>query len=356
MVAAMTSESSPRTTSVVYVGHADSNDLYVLQLDRQHGDLTVVEHVPIPGITQPGISTPMAVSPDRRFLYVGIRGQPQIVASFAIDPGSGTLRYLASGLLADSMAYLVTDRTGRFLLGASYPGHKLTVNPIGPPGMVQPPQQVLLNYPHAHSILVDASNRYVLAPTLGNDCINQFRFDATTGRLTPNTPPTVHVQAQSGPRHLVFHPNGKFVYVLGERDGSISVFDYQPETGQLTEKQTVSALPPDFQGTPAAADLHLTQDGRFLYGSERTSSTLAGFTVDPATGTLSPIGSVPTEQQPRGFNIDPSGRYLLAVGQRSHALSSYRIDADSGQLTKLRTYPMGQNPNWIEIVELPSAV
>jgi 6-phosphogluconolactonase len=154
---------------------------------------------------------------------------------------------------------------------------------------------------------------------------------------------------------LVFHPTSKLVYVLGERAGSITVFDYQPDTEQLREKQTVSALPPDFQGAPLAADLHITPDGRFLYGSERTSSTLAGFTVDPATGTLAPIGSVPTEEQPRGFTIDPSGCYLLAVGQRSHALSSYRIDADSGQLTQLRRYPLGQNPNWVEIVELPSA-
>src|SRR5712692_877340 len=126
----------------VYVGNAESNDIYVLQLERQSGDLTVVETVPIPGITKPGISTPMAVSPDRRFLYAGTRGEPKVAAGFAIDPASGKLKYVASGPLADSMAYLSTDRTGRFLLGASYPGHKITVNPIGPQGTVHPPQQV----------------------------------------------------------------------------------------------------------------------------------------------------------------------------------------------------------------------
>jgi 6-phosphogluconolactonase len=356
MVSGMTRESSPHTSSFVYVGNADSNEISVLQLDPQTGDLTGIEMAPIPGIAQPGISTPIAVSPDRRFLYVGMRGQPQIAVGFAIDPTNGKLTYRASGPLADSMAYLATDRTGHFLLGASYPGHKLTVNPIGPPGTVQPPQQVLSHHLHAHSILADAGNCYVLALTLGNDLVNQFRFEATTGTLLPNTPPSVRVQAKAGPRHFVFHPNGAFVYVLGERDGSIFVFDYDAGTGQLTAKQTVTALPPDFQGQPAAADLHITPDGRFLYGSERTSSTLTGFQVDPGTGTLSPIGSVATEKQPRGFNIDPSGRYLLAVGQLSHALSSYRIDARSGQLIKLKEYPMGKNPNWVEIVELPSAV
>ncbi len=353
MVSGAMMASPARAASFVYVGNAESNEIYVLQLDGQSGGLTLVEKVPIPGITTPGSSTPMAVSPDRRFLYAGTRGEPKIAAGFAIDPASGKLKHIASGPLADSMAYIATDRTGRFLLGASYPGHKITVNPIGPRGTVQPPQQVLPNHPNAHSILADAGNRYVLALTLGNDLVNQFTFDAATGRLAPNTPPSVRVKEKAGPRHLVFHPNGKFVYVIGELDGSVYVFDYDAGTGQLKEKQTVSALPPDFQGKPSAADLHITPDGKFLYGSERTSSTLAGFKVDPANGTLSPIGSVPTEQQPRGFNIASSGRYLFAVGQLSHGLSSYTIDADGGKLTKLKEYPMGKNPNWVEIVDLP---
>ncbi len=345
--------SPARAATFVYVGNAESNEIYVLQLDRQSGDLMVVEKVPIPGVTKLGNSTPMAVSPDRRFLYAGTRGEPKIAAGFAIHPASGKLKHVASGPLADSMAYIATDRTGRFLLGASYPGHKITVNPIGPPGTVQPPQQVLPSHPNAHSILADAGNRYVLALTLGNDLVNQFTFDAATGTLAPNTPPSVYVKEKAGPRHFAFHPNGKLVYVIGELDGSVYVFDYDAGTGQLKEKQTVSALPADFQGKPSAADLHITPDGKFLYGSERASSTLAGFKVDPVDGTLSPIGSVPTEKQPRGFNIDSSGRYLLAVGQLSHGISSYKIDADSGKLTKLKEYPVGKNPNWVEIVDLP---
>src|SRR2546426_4289532 len=178
----------------VYVGNAESNEIYVLELDRQSGALTVVEKVLIPGIEKPGISTPMAVSPDRRFLYVGTRGEPKLGVGFAIDPVSGRLKHVASGPLADSMAYIATDRTGRFLLGASYPGHKITVTPIGSPGTVQPPHQVLTDHPNAHSILADASNRHVLALTLGNDLVNQFKFDAASGMLAPNTPPAVRVK------------------------------------------------------------------------------------------------------------------------------------------------------------------
>src|SRR5499425_2407782 len=132
----------------VYVGNAETNEVYALQLNQQTVDLTVVDKTPIPGIEKPGISTPMAVSPDRRFLYVGTRGEPKIAAGFAIDPATGKLKHVASGPLADSMAYIATDRSGRFLLGASYPGHKLTVNPIGPAGTVQPPRQVLPDYPN----------------------------------------------------------------------------------------------------------------------------------------------------------------------------------------------------------------
>lgn len=345
--------SPAHAATFVYVSHAESNDVHVFRLDRESGDLTLVEKVPIAGIEKAGNSTPMALSPDRRFLYVGMRGEPKVAAGFAIEPGTGKLTHVASGPLSDSMAYIAVDRTGRFLLGASYPGHKVTVNPIGPPGTVQPVRQTLPDHPNAHAIVPDAANRHVLVPTLGNDKVNVFAFDASTGALKPASPPAVQVQAKAGPRHFRFHPGGKLVYVLGELDGAVYVFDYDAGAGRLVEKQRVSALPPDFQGKPAAADIHITPDGRFLYASERTSSTLAAFKIDAATGSLTALGSVPTEKQPRGFGIDPSGRYLLAVGQLSHAMSSYAIDPASGKLTKLREYPMGRNPNWIEFADLP---
>jgi 6-phosphogluconolactonase len=353
LASALLMASPARAATFVYVGNTDSNEIYVLQLDRSNGDLTLVEKVAIPGVTKPANSTPMAVSPDKKFLYAGTRGEPKIAAGFAIDPRSGKLKHVASGPLADSLAYIVTDRTGRYLLGASYPGHKVTVNAINPPGAVQAAHQVLENHPNAHAILADAGNRHVLVPTLGNDQLNQFRFDATTGTLAPHTPPAVRVKEKAGPRHVRFHPNGKLVYLLGELDATVYVFDYDAGTGQLKEKQSISALPPDFQGKPAAADLHITPDGKFAYASERASSTLAAFRIDPTTGTLTSVGSVPTEKQPRGFAIDSSGRYLLAVGQLSHAMSTYRIDQESGTLTKLKEHPMGKNPNWIEIVDLP---
>ena len=353
LVAASMVVPAASAATFVYVGNAESNEVYVLQLDAGSGELSMVDKVTLPGIAKPGPTTPMAVSPDRRFLYVGVRSEPFTVVGFAIDPASGKVRHVANGPLADSMAYITTDRSGRFLLSASYGGNKVTVNPVGPPGTVQPVSQIVATEPNAHAIQADPANRYVLSTSLGGDLVHQFRFDTADGKLTPNAPPSAGVKAKAGPRHFVFHPKGAFVYLLNELDASVDVFAYDAASGQLKGVQTLSALPSGFDGKPWAADIHVTPDGRFVYASERTSSTLAAFKVDPANGTLSPIGHTPTEKQPRGFAIDPTGRYLLAVGQLSHAMSSYRIDAQSGGLTKLKEYPMGKNPNWVEIVTLP---
>jgi 6-phosphogluconolactonase len=341
------------STTFVYVGNAESNDIYVLELAQQTGELTLVDKVAVPGVIKPGGSIPLAVSPDKRFIYAALRGEPLFAAGFAIDPASGKLEHVANGPLADSMAYIVTDRSGRFLLGASYSGHKITVNPIGTPGVVQAAQQVVATEPNAHCIVPDPANRYVLSTSLGADLVYQWRFDAATGSLSPNAPASVRVKDKGGPRHLVFHPSGTLVYLLDELDASVYVFGYDGGSGQLSELQTASALPPGFDDKPWAADIRVTPDGRFVYASERRSSTLSGFRIDVRTGTLSPLESIPTEKQPRSFAIDPAGRYLLAAGEASNRMTSYAIDAETGKLIRLREYPMGRKPNWVEIVALP---
>ncbi len=284
---------------------------------------------------------------------MGLRNEPYSAVTFAIDAKTGKLTLVGPGPLADSMAYIATDRTGKFLLSASYGGNKVTVNPIGPNGVVQPAQQTIATEPNAHCIITDPTNRYVLHTSLGGDLVYQEKFDAKTGKLTPNDPPSVSVKAKAGARHLAFSPNGRFVYLVNELDASIYVFPWDGKTGTLKkETQVTTALPEGFSGKPWAADIHLTPDGKYLYASERTTSTLAAFSVDPRTGALTSIDSYPTEKQPRGFNIDPTGRYLLSLGQLSNSMTSYSIDKATGKLTKLKEYPMGKNPNWVEIVNL----
>ena len=345
-------------TTLVYVSNADSGDISVLRMDARSGELAPLQTVPVGGSCGP-----LAISPDRRFLYAARRSAPFAAVAFVIDATHGGLSPLGEAALPASMAYIATDRSGRHLFGASYHEHKISVSAIGANGVPQPVHQIVTTEPHAHAVLADPSNCFVLATSLGGDILMQLRFDAASGRLTPNAPPAVQVRKGAGPRHLVFHPSARFVYLLNELDASIDVFAFDAERGTLTPLQTTHFMPSAMPGTtpepmpvpgaPWAADIHLTPDGRFLYSSERRSSTLAMFRVDTTTGLLSLIGHVATEAQPRGFNIDPRGRFLLAVGQLSHRLATYAIAADTGALTRQTDCAVGQNPHWVEIVDLP---
>jgi 6-phosphogluconolactonase len=345
-------ENTPDT--VVYVSNAASKEIYVLAMNRDSGDLALIAKVPVPGTDKPSpASMPMAVTPDHRFLYAALRSDNFPVSSFAIDRATGHLTHIATTPLQDSMAYIVTDRTGRHLLAASYPGNKLTINPIDEKGVIlEKTTQVIPNRPKSHCILVDATNKYCYATSLGSDIIMEWKFDPSSGTLSPNGPGEVHTKAGAGPRHMALHPNRRFLYLITETTDTIGAYAIDPTSGTLTEVQFVDALPAEFKEQPAAADLHVTPDGRFLYGSERKTSTLTGYRIDPEKGTLSPIGHFPTEKTPRGFNIDPRGRFVLSVGLDSNAMTVYRIDPQSGALTSLKQYPTGQQPNWIEIVDL----
>lgn len=333
----------------VYVSNADSQDLSVLELDRSAGTLKPVETVPLAGMAMP-----MAVSPDKRVLYVALRSQPFRVVSLAIDPASGKLRKLGEAPLADSMANIDTDATGRWLFAASYPGHKITVNSIGKDGAVGAVQQLIPTAPNAHAIHADAANRHVFATSLGGDNLSAWRFDAETGRLTAHEPALTSVAPEkSGPRHFVWDSAQRHMYVLNELDAAVHVMAYDAARGSLRSVQRTTALPAGFAGKPWAADLHLSPDGRTLYASERTSSTISSFRVDAATGQLQPLGQVPTEKSPRGFAVDSSGRFLIAAGQESHSLSLHPIDAATGIPGAPTRVPAGKNPNWVEIVDFP---
>ncbi len=340
--------------TVVYVSNAGSKEIHVFAMDRSSGALDPVERVAVPGTAEPSpTSIPMAISPNRRFLYAALRSAPFPVSSFAIDPASGRLAHLGTAALADSMAYIVTDRAGRFLLGASYPGNKLAINPIDGAGrVVEKPTQIIPNRPKAHCVILDASNRFAYCTNLGADVIMQLRFDAQTGTVASNDPATVSTKADAGPRHLAFHPSDRFLYLLNETDATIGTYAADPVAGTLTELQTLPTLPRDFAGKPSAADLHVTPDGHFVYASERCTSALIGFRIDPERGTLSKIGRWPTETTPRAFAIDPRGRFLFAAGLASNALTVYAIDPQSGALAPLHQHRLGKMPSWIEIVDL----
>jgi 6-phosphogluconolactonase len=349
----------------VYVSNAEDGDIgmYTLQAD---------------GSLQPGLKIaaakvvmPMAVTPDKRFLIAAVRSKPYEAYTYAIDKKSGALSLVGKGPLAESYPYITVDRTGRYLLGASYGANQVGVNPIGKDGKVGAPIQVIPTARNAHAIRLDNTNKYAFVPHLGTDQIFQFVLDAKSGKLSANTPPIVQTKQGTGPRHLVVSKDNKFVYLLNELTAQVTALALDPKTGTLKEGDAVSALPPDTKlgpgaprgavGAPGqaprntdndiwASDLHLTPDGKFLYAAERTSSSLGGFKVDAASGKLTYVGSTPTEKQPRGFAIDPSGKYVVVSGEKSDTISSYAIDRDSGALKAVGKYPTGKGANWVEIV------
>jgi 6-phosphogluconolactonase len=315
---------------------------------------------------------PMAVSPDRRFLYAHSRSKPYAFHAYTIDRKTGALKLIASSPAAESFPYISLDRSGRFLFGASYAGAVVSVNAVGKGGRVaEKPIQVIPVGRNAHSIRVEATNKYVYTPTLGSDEIFQFRFDAKTGRLASNTPSIVLMKAGTGPRHFITSKNNRFVYLLSELVGTVTTLSLDAKTGLLSEASIASAVPPDSKLVPGAprggvgapggppprdtsndiwaADLHLTPDGKFLYATERTNSTMAAFGVDGKTGKLSYLSSIPTEKQPRGFAISPDGKHMVVSGEKSDTLTVYAIGAD-GALKEVQRAPTGKGSNWVEIV------
>lgn len=346
------------TTTCLYVANRESREIMVFRLDPQTGDLT-----PLQSMRVNGAIMPMAVSPDHRYLYAALRNAPYSVASFSIDPSSGCLQHLADTPLPDSLPYIATDRSGRYLLGVSNPKSRikprksvLCICPIDAQGIVQAPQQVVPAREKAHAVLATPSNQRVFASSCDGDVLLRWDFDAATGMLTTEGIIAATLAGGAGPRHFVFHPNGRFIYLVNEYDGTLAVFAHDAENGGLDQIQLTHIIPDDRAGRSArGADIHFAANGGLLYVSERYSNTLAAFRVDADSGLLTALGNQVTEQEPRGFNIDPCGRYLFAAGRASNSLTVYAIDNPSAKLTALRQYAMSGDPNWIEIITLSAA-
>jgi 6-phosphogluconolactonase len=367
-VIGVTSMSMAKT--FVYVSNAQDGNIDAYTMDTNTGTLA-----PIGKTEAAKLVMPMTVSPNKKYLYAVIRSQPVRVLTYAIDPATGVLTQKASAPLPDSMPYVSTDRTGRYLFTASYGGDKLAVSPIGENGLVEAEAiQVIPTGRNAHSILPDRSNKFVYAATLGANQVLQFIFDSKTGKLTANEPAMVSPEAGHGPRHMAFSADNKNLYVLNELSGHVTQYAVDAGKGTLTLVESISSVPAEAGlawGAPQApvgaapapaaaandkpkvwaADIQITPNGKFLYSTERTTNKIALFTVAPETGKLAYVANYATEAQPRGIKIDPSGRYLVASGEKSDRLSVYKIDQTTGKLGEPNRYPVGNGANWVEIVD-----
>jgi 6-phosphogluconolactonase len=357
-------QSYPEET-MVYVSNGEDGNISIWKLNPDTGELELLTKVPAGQKVMH-----MAVSPDHRLLYASIRSEPYSAITYLINPQTGILTQMAKVSLPANMVYISVDKTGRFLLSTSYNEAMIAVNPISPNGTAQPnPVQIISTGEKPHSIRSDLSNRFVYVPHLGTSQIKQFLFNEKNGTLTPNEPDAVNTRDNSGPRHIEFSPDNRFVYVSNEIDGTVYSYELNNETGILTEIQRISAMPRDLNPqlttvdnttetddlkptNLGVADIHITPNGKWLYVSERDSSTVAAFAVDTQSGSLTHIENYDTEKIPRGIDIDPRGNFLVVAGQESGYLSVYQINNQSGQLMYLNRYESGQGPNWIEIVEL----
>jgi 6-phosphogluconolactonase len=250
--------------------------------------------------------------------------------------------------VVDNPVYLATDKQGRYLLTAYYGAAKAAIYPIKSDGTIGSQSTSLVETDkNPHSIQADPSSKYIFVPNTGADKVLQFKFDATTGKLSPNSPAELATGTGTGPRHFWFHPKANFVYFVNEKGSSVTCCRLDAQSGTLAAFQTISTLPSEFSGNNTCAHIECTPDGKYLYASNRGHDSIACYAVDIATGKLTSLGQQPTEKTPRAFAIDPSGRYLLSAGQGSDRVASYRIGPD-GRLQPLGVYPAGKSPAWVQ--------
>lgn len=301
------------------------------------------------------------------------------VSAFAVDPATGLLTLLntvPSG--GEGPTYVSVHPAGRHLLVANYFGGSVAVLPILPDGRLGEASDVKVdegeigptkatNAPpgsfafsghdrtHAHLIESDPSGRFVLHVDLGLDKIFVWKFDAEAGRLSPNDPPSVSLPPGDGPRHFDFHPNGRWLYSIQEEGSTVVHFDYDGERGRLTERKTLSTLPPGYAGSNFCSGIHVSPDGRHLYVGNRLHDSVGIFAIG-GEGNLTYVGEEWTRgNYPRSFNFDPSGRFLYVCNQRADHVTAFRIDAGSGRLEFTGHYAPVGNPSIIVFRELKPA-
>ncbi len=340
-----------------------SKGIYVYKFNSVNGELQWVGNTD--SCTNPSF---LSVSPDGRYLYAVNetgREQPGRVSAFSFDKTTGKLQFLNQQVSGgDDPCFITTHSTGKWIVVGNYSGGNLSVFPVAADGSIKPYAQMIQhkgNGPnkerqataHVHSTFFSPDFQYILAPDLGTDKIMTYRFNATSAKtLTPAAVPFSASAPGSGPRHLVFHPNQKFVYRIEELSGTVTVSAYQ--NGVMKNIQTIATHPADFKGQPGSADIHISPDGKFLYASNRgEENNIAIFSVDAGSGRLSMVGYQSAGgTAPRNFIIDPSGKFLLVANQKTSNIVVFRRDMNTGLLQPTLQQIEIPNPVCLQLLKL----
>ena len=348
---AMFAEALPADgTTLVYFGTytgAKSKGIYVSRFDSATGRLTDPELAV--ATASPSF---LALHPTGRFLYAA--GETSIlsgkragaVAAFSLNAQTGRLTLLnrqPSG--GEGPCHVAVDQSGKCLLVANYGNGSIAALPIQADGALGEPGAIIQHHgssvnparqagPHAHFIIPDPANRFALTCDLGLDQVLVYRLDPAKSALVPNDPPFAPVKPGSGPRHLAFHPSGRFVFLISEMGSTLTAFNYDAKHGALKELQTVSTLPEAFAGKSFCAEVQVHPSGKFVYGSNRGDDSLAVFSFDASKGKLAYVEHQPTQGKiPRHFAFDPTGKWLLVENQDSGNVVVFRVDAKTGRLS-----------------------
>ncbi|MCX6852261.1 MAG: lactonase family protein [Verrucomicrobia bacterium] len=311
----------------------------------------------------------LSVSPDQRFLYA-INAEKfggaddEFVAAYALQDRTGRLKKLnQQSAHGTASCYLDVDATGKTVVVANYASGSVASLPVKEDGMLGEAATFVQHTgssidserqkgPNAHSIVISPDNRFALAADLGIDKILIYQLDAAKAKLTPNeAQPFAKMQSGSGPRHITFHPNGRHVYVINELANTVTCFDYTAASGTLTERQTIATLSDGFSGKSYTADLKITPDGTFLYGTNRGHDCIASYRIGD-DGRLTLLSIDPSlGKGPQNLLITPDGLWLLCANMPGNSVVVFRIDATSGKITATGTpveMPMPSCIRWVK--------
>ncbi len=319
--------------------------IYAYRFDETSGALEPA------GVTT-GVTNPsyLAFDATRRFLYAVNelktydRRPSGTVSAFSVEE-SGSLTFLNRQLThGTDPCHVLVDDARRHVFVANFMSGSVCVLPVLSDGSLGEASDFIQHQgsgidparqkgPHAHSVTLDATNRFAFVPDLGLDRLMVYRFDPMRGMLEANGVPWIKMKPGAGPRHVAFHPGGKFAYLVNELDSTVAVLSYDAKAGTFEHLQTVPTLPEGFRGESTCADIQVAPSGNRVYASNRGHDSIVIYRVDPRTGTLDTVGHEPTQgRTPRSFGIDPAGRWLLAANQDSDTLVAFRIDPKDGSL------------------------
>jgi 6-phosphogluconolactonase len=335
---------------IVYVGTytgETSQGIYAFRFDNRSGVLTplgLAVETPSPSFLTSSANGRVVFAVNELQSFQGAASGS--VTSFAVDPVTAKLTEVSvQPTRGAGPCHLALDRTGRYLAVANYGGGNFSLFPVDTDGRLQPATSVFAgnqSQPGAstptaalgHMVGFDADNRFLLAADKGLDQVLVYRFDASTGIVTPNRPPSAALPPGSGPRHFAFHPNGKWLFAISELASTITTFAWDQASGRLTATGSVPTRPADVT-TGTTAEIAVHHSGRFVYGSNRGHDSIVVFRVGGG-GALTLVQFVPTRgRTPRHFAIDPTGRWLIAANQESGTLAVFSIDQKTGKLSSV---------------------